>query len=53
MAFPTIVSSDPTISTRKGEGLYVELYFDMPLPLVVVVAEKISIFIGIGTPSLQ
>ena len=27
MAFPTIVSLVPSISTRKGEGFYVELFF--------------------------
>ena len=32
MAFPTIKSLLPSISTRKGEGFYVELFLYVPSP---------------------
>ena len=51
MAFPTIASSCPPINTTKGEGFYVELFFDTCLPLGVVAEIVIPIFIGIGTSS--
>ena len=33
MAFPTILSLVPSISTRKGEGFYVELFLICAFPL--------------------
>ena len=55
MAFPKIATLMPPVNTIKGEGFYVEPFFDTTLLLGVVVenvkAIKIAIFIGIGTSS--